>query len=370
MASWAFILTDRNFVPQGEILNASSRQVALPLSKLSTASFQVRLDNPLVDQLMTTEGYIKCYRRTRTTNWALQHYGPIISAEAAGDKDKGTVTVNSVGAGWILQKRLAGKSKFGAAYVATDRAIVARALIDQTNSDNETGIDTTIYTPSSGSTVTYTAGPYKPVMDCITELATALDGFDWTFNIIDNFANGMVTGQKIAAFLALPLITNVRPDAVFEWGVGRNNVSTFKWQVSRDTQANKVYHNTANGPDAPGFPTVSALDAQSITDWKLLEDLANADLLDNDMRQNLVNEHVAVRAQPRQVFEFSPHIDPSDAGRLPIYGVEWFLGDQVRARVAFGSKTKFDAMVRCYGVQFDINEFGVEQQTLTLVEES
>lgn len=372
MAYWAFVLADSNFVPQGEILNASSRKVALPLSKLSTASFQVRMDNPLADQLMTTSGYIKCYRRPYGGEWSLQHFGPIVSSEMSGDRDKGTISVNSVGAGWVLQKRLAGKSSTGVQFtVATDRAQIAKVLIDVTNAENDTHIDTTLYTPSSGSTVTYTAGPYKPVMDCITELATAIDGFDWYFNIIDNFSNGVVTGNKIASFLAAPLLSSgQKPDAAFEWGTGRNNIASFKWQVSRDTQANKVYHNTSNGPDAPGFPTVSALDTDSISNWGLLEDLANADLLDNSMRQNLVNEHVKVRKNPRQVIEFTPHIDPYDSGRLPRYTTEWNVGDEVPARIGFHDVTKFDAFVRVYGVTFDINDLGIEQQTLSLVQET
>ena len=40
-------------------LNAQQRKVAQPLSKLSTASFQIRADNPLADQIMTCQGYIK-----------------------------------------------------------------------------------------------------------------------------------------------------------------------------------------------------------------------------------------------------------------------------------------------------------------------
>lgn len=371
MASWAFILTDRDYVPQGEILNAQQRKVAQPLSKLSTASFQIRADNPLADQIMTCQGYIKCYRRTVNSTWSLQHFGPIISSELAFDKSAATISVNSVGAGWILQKRLAGKSRTGVQFtIASDRAQIAKTLIDATNAENETGIDTSLSPIAAASTATYTAGPYKSVMDCITELATAFDGFDWYFNIIDNFSNGVVTTPKIASFLAAPLIGSLKPDAVFEWGVGRNNIVSGKYQVSRDTQANKVYHNTSNGPDAPGFPTVSALDSDSITNWKLLEDLANADLLDNTMRQNLVNEHVSVRKNPRKVIEVTPHIDPYDAGRLPLYQIDYNLGDQVRARIAFGGKVKFDATVRVYGVSFDINDLGVEQQSLSLVQET
>lgn len=371
MASWAFVLTDRNFVPQGEILNANDRKVALPLSKLATASFKVRMDNPLADQLMTTQGYLKAYRKTAAAPWALKYMGPLISSEMSGERDKGSISVNSVGAAWVLGKRFAGKSATGTVFsTLTDRAQISKALIDTANAESETHLDTTLNALSAASAVTYTAGPYKPVSECIQELATAYDGFDWFFDPIDNFAAGSVTGTKIASLRAAPVIGSTRSEAVFEWGTGRNNITTFKWQVGRDTQANKVYHNTSNGPDAAGFPTVSALDTASISNWGLLEELANADLLDASMRQNLVNEHVNVRKNPRQVIEFTPHIDPYDAGRLPLYGVDYGVGDTVRARVALGGPSKFDAAVRVYGVTFDINDLGIEQQALSLVQET
>jgi hypothetical protein len=318
MASWAFILTDHNYVPQGEILNATARKVALPLSKLTTASFQVRLDNPLAQQLMLTSGYIKCYRKAGAQPWTLRHVGPIISSEATGDKNNATIAVNSVGSGWELQKRQAGKSATGTIFsTATDRAQIWKSLIDTTNGDGETGVSTAGGTIGAASAITYTAGPYKSVYDCGVEVATAFDGFDWFLDPVDNFASGVVTGTKLSSLRAAPVLGAQRAEAIFEWGSGRNNIAQYTWTVDRSTMANKVFHNTTNGPDAPGFPTVSAIDASSIGTWGLLEDLANADLLDQGMRQNLVNEHVKVRKQPKQVIQFTPHIDPYDSGRAP-----------------------------------------------------
>lgn len=365
MASWRFVLTDATSRPVGEVLNAQDRQVAIPLNRLDTASFKVRLDNPLADYLVSTSGYVKGYRDS-----SLLFHGPIISAAEVGDANSATVAVNCVGAGWILQKRLAGKSSTGTTFgSATDRAQIIKSLIDTANSESETGIDTS-GSMTSASAVTYTAGPFRPITEIITELSSSLDGFDWRIFPSENYVSGAVANQKIGQFYAAPIIGSEQPNAVFEWGTGRCNMASYTRTVTRDTQANKVYHFTSAGPDAPGYPTVSAIDSQSITDWKLLEDLVQADLLNSTLRQRLVDEHVNVRKNPRQVIQFDPHVDPQATGRLPQYGTDYGVGDAVRARAAYGRSVRFDAMMRVWGVTFNIDSNGLERATLTLADES
>lgn len=365
MASWSFILTDNAYNHVGEILNASERKVALPLSKLATASFRVRLDNPLADLLASCEGYVKGYR-----DGVLRLFAPIISAEEIADKDNASVMVNCVDAGWYMQKRLAGKSAAGTIFgSATDRAQIVKQLLDTANAEGETGISTSAMPISAASAVTYTAGPYKPILECNSELAVSTDGFDWRIVPIENFDNGTVTGQKIAAFWAEPVIGQERLDAVFEWGTGRNNIVSYTRSVTRDTQANKVYHFTSNGPDAPGYPTLSAIDATSVANWKLLEDLAQADLLDPTLRQRLVDTHVEVRKNPRQIITFQPHINPQGSMRVPDFGTDFDVGDLIPARAKYGDTVRFDATFRLWGVEFAIDNHGVETPTFTLAEE-
>lgn len=376
MASWGFIVTDNQFRPQGELVNASARKVAIPLNKLPTASFQVRLDNPLADTLVTTNCYIKGYRLVRGQAPQLRYFGPVVSAEESADKDKATVAVNSVGAGWVLQKRLVGKSAAGTTWTTTDRArIVADAsispigMLPQANNEGETHIDCASGPFTAASTATYTA-LYKTILDCISDLSVGDTGFDWRIVPLDNYVSGAVSSTKIGRFEAYPVLGSQQPNVMFEWGTNRSNIVAYTRQVDRSSQANKVYHNAAAGPDAPGFPTVSAIDGQSISDYGLLEDLAQADLLDLTLRQNLVNEHVRVRRNPRQLISFTPHIDPNDAGRLPQFGIEYDVGDIVRARAVYRARTRFDVATRVWGITFDIGDLGVEQQTLQLAQEA
>lgn len=375
---WSFVLTDSHHRHVGEILNASERQVALPLNKLDTLSFKVRADNYLADTLLSCQGYIKAWR-----DGQIVYHGPIISAEESADANAATIAVNSAGSGWILTKRFAGKSSTGTVFsTPTNRAQIVKQLIDTANTEGAawdalwpgaaagayTGISTS-GPMSAASEVTYVAGPFRPISEVVTELATTMDGFDWRILPLDNYSGGVVTSPDIGRFLAQPLLGTDEPNAVFEWGTGLNNIVSYTRTVSRETQANRVFHFTSSGPDAFGFPTVSAIDYQAISDWGLLEDLAQAELVDLDLRNALVQQHVSVRKYPRQVIQFVPHIDPDRGGRVPQFGVDYTVGDSVRARAVYARAVRFDALMRVWGVQFEIDNNGVEKTTLTLADE-
>jgi hypothetical protein len=101
-----------------------------------------------------------------------------------------------------------------------------------------------------------------------------------------------------------------------------------------------------------------------------MEDLASADLTDLALRQSLVNEHVRIRALPRQVASFTPALtDPEHPNRVPQYRDNWIVGDQVRARIIANRALRFDAWMRIYGVSFDIDNNGMERAAMTLAQE-
>lgn len=362
--AWNFILTDGTTRPVGEILNASDRQVSLPLNKIDTLSFKIRLDNPLSDQILSSNTYIKAYR-----DRVLRFIGPVISAEEASDNTSQSVTVNAAGAGWIFGRRLAGKSITGRQFTSlTDRAIICQTLIGEANAENPTGVwQTTARANGSASVITYDAGPYKPILDIINELSASYDGFDWRVLPAENFANGALTNAYFSWFYAQPVIGSHKPEAVFEYGAGRNNVESYKRTVNRDTMANAVYHISPEA-ESGSAPVITATDNASIATWRRLEDLVSADLTDASLRQQLCNEHIAVRKAPRQVIEFTPHIDPQRTGRLPEFGLDYDIGDWVRARAAYRGVVRFDGMFRVWGVNFSIDPNGLEKLTLVLVE--
>jgi hypothetical protein len=364
--SWGFVLTDLNHIPVGEILNASERSVQIGLNKIDTLSFNMRMDNALASYIASAEGLIKAYR-----NNVLMFHGDIISAQETGNAAGATVAVNAASAGWRLSKRLAGKNAVGQGFTTTDRAQIVSTLINSADLEGETGISTALITgPSSFSVVSYTAGPYRAISDILTELSSSYDGFDWQMLPLENYVNGVVTTNKVNSFYAAPVIGTDQVDAVFEFGIGRNNVAGYSRAVNRDGQANEVFHSVSAGPDAPGFPTTYALNVAARDKWGLLEDVAQADITDQSLREKLVSEHVRVRGNPRQVITFEPHIDPGHTGRLPDYGTDYSVGDRVRARASLGrSGVRFDGMFRVWGVNFSIDNNGVEKIALTLSEE-
>lgn len=393
---WDFVLTDSFYVPIGQLVNADGRSVALKHNGFPTFNFTVRLDNPLTYALSGAGGYIKGYR-----NGVLEYFGPIISAEETADSQTKSLAVVSSGVGWFLQKRLAGKSADGTAFTTTDRAQIIKALLDAINAESETGIatsdivaDVSPYVPpgsgnslvfgstasrpvsglgtpniTAASASSYKAGPYKPLYDCMRELWPGTEGFDWQIVPYDNYTTGIVDSQKIGQFRAYPLIGQQQPEAIFEFGQGRNNVMSYRRTISRETQANQVYHNVSDGPDAPGYPTQSKFDAASILAYRMVEDIAQADVKDLVIRQRLLDEHLRVRAYPRQVVDFQPHLQDG-TGRVPDWRTEYMLGDQVRARIKTGGQVTLDAWCRVYGVTFEIDKQGMERVSLTLAEES
>jgi hypothetical protein len=362
-AGWTYILTDETYTPVAEIVNAYDRKVSIPLNRIDSASFRIRLDNPLAPNIMTASSYVKAYRDDLLT-----FFGPIVTAEETGAADGASIAVNCLGAGWAFTKRLVGKSAAGTTFTTTDRATIVDTLLATANAENNTGVGSAVGN-TAASASTYVAGPYKMLDATITELSTGTAGFDWRVLPNENWVNGVKTSDTIGAFYARPVIGSVAPEAVFEWGGGRNNVANYTRTMNREGQANKLYHNAAPGPDAPGYPTLSTSDPASITEFHQLEDVVQADLLDPTLRSAILAAHLSVRSFPRHIVQFSPHIDPQGIGRLPNYGQHYTVGDQVRMRVEYNSEPRIDALVRVWGVAFEIDNNGVERASMVLAEE-
>jgi len=360
---WQFILTDKDYVPQGEILNAYERKVSKPLSKLDNASFRVRLDNPFSNQLMECNGYIKAYR-----NKKLMFFGPTISAELAADDGGAAIVVNAISPGWYFTKRLAGAQPEGTIYsTLTDRAHIFRAEMQEGGEwPEDHGVRADASRLSSGSAITYTAGPYRTVMDTLNELSNSYDGFEWMIEPVENWSaqNGILswqTGMFVAAPRPLGFGTQ-RHEAIFEYGMGQNTVKSFKRTITRDSQVNRIYHV------AQGLPIINEDDDPSYHKYKLLSEVAQIELTDETLRRQFLKENLRIRANPRQIVEFQPHVDPNTAG-LPQFGVDYGLGDRVTFRAAQGDRLLLDTQLRIWGISFEINEHGTETGSLALAEE-
>lgn len=362
MAVWTAVLTDMSYKPLGGLRTTGSLTYSRTLNKLATCSFQIALNDAMSFTLASTAAFIKLYRGT-----TLRYFGPIVTAEETIEPNGKSIAATSAD-GWILQKRLAGKSSTGQIFsVATDVAQIAKSLIDTTNTMAETGISTTTVTMSAGSSRTYTAGPYRFILEIVQELGSALDGFDWRFVPIENWVNGAVSGTKFAYLHAVPLIGSNQPTAIFEYGLNtRSNVLDYHKTTSRDGQANLVF---LAGQDfvAP----VSASDATAQATWGVQEDILSlGDLTDATMRSQIAAEHVAVRSYPRNIIKITPHIDPGDTGRLPQPFVDYDIGDTITARIVDNNQVRFAGLLRVYGINVTVDEQGFERIELVTEDEA
>lgn len=360
---YSVVLTDRSYTPQAELRNVSDLTFFRGVNKLATCGFKVQLDSDQVDRLTACDGFIKLYRKG-----SLVFYGPIVSAEESADHDTQAVAINCADAGWALGHRVGGKSTTGDIWSAvTPRHTIAQTLIDNQNTFSETGISTSAYVLSSGSSITYKFGPYGLVLPGIQELGGALDGFDWLMRPVENWVNGAVTGAKIAGFQAQSIIGAEQDNVVFEYGIGtRSNVLAYTITTTRDQQANQVFHVNPN--DASDVKTGDNAAAEAY--WGYLQDIVSSDITDAAMRQSLVDEHASVRGNPRTLIQMTPHIDPGALGRVPEPFVEYDAGDTITFRAAHAGRVRFAGLVRVYGITATLENTGFERIELTLEDDS
>jgi hypothetical protein len=363
MARWRFIYADQNHLPVGELLNLYDREVNIPVSKLDTFTARARLDNPLADALMTSEGYIKGYRDNQ-----LLYHGILVTAEESADKEKASVVINSASTGWNLQKRLANKYTGDRSFallqppVATDRSLRALDLIQDANAEAPTGVSNSgdLVEPT-GSQIDYPAPPYKPVLDCVRELSSGIDGFDWRFMPVEPDASG-----DSVAFAASAALGVFREEAIFEYGFGRNNLQSYRRVLARDGQATRIHNYGPNGPTDPQHLPIVRTDPAALARWGLLEDVALADITEDSLRAQLVSAHLTLRNSPREVVTFEPHIDPAGTGRMPQYGEEYEVGDFVLARAVVDRSIRFNGWFRVWAANFKIDSNEVERVALTM----
>lgn len=361
--AYTFVLTDLLGTAFGEVMNATQRQVVIPISKPASASFTITETNPQLANVLTRECLLKVYDGA-----TLRFHGLVVATEGT-PKDSGGMQVACTAAdpAFRLGRRLSGQAASPAA-ITSDKADIAKQLIDVANSSAETGVQT--ITVTCGSTGTYIPGPYKYTLDCINELADSFDGFDWQITPSE-YASG-----KIGTFAAASVLGGTQPDVFFEYGGIRANIRTFNAQRSWATLANRVYHIPDDGPSSP-LGVVSASDVTSINARSLYETIEDASgIFDATLRAQLVQEVVGVRKDPRRVVTFTPDFqDDQRPGRVPVYGTDYNVGDVVRVRINPGgggnpsTSALVDGYLRIYQMTIDIDANGKATYTPTTVDE-
>ena len=368
---------------EGEILNAHNRTVKLGLNAPSTCSFQVALDHNFAT-LILAENYLISVKR----NGTLIFLGPIVSAEEIATGDGGKIAVVAIDPFFDrLPWRLIGKQvdstnkgvgySHGTALAPVVRGQIAKNIIDVTNAaDGFTGVET------NNSWITDTAtgyvGPwyFKPVAEAVVELANTLDGYDFEIRPVTPVT--IAAGLKLAEFRTYAARGTTRANTVFEYGTGKRNMSGYRRPKVRESQITKAWSLPQGFPDAAmaivnpdengnggvyQAPIANNYDpGAALVTWGLREAVVAGDLTVDALRQQLCNEHVRIRRNPREqiIFDLSTNIEYN-------FGVDYDIGDIVTARAKINGVVRFEALFRVYGVEIGVSDVGEESVSLTVI---
>lgn len=353
-------------MPLGAIERFSgNRTVAFGLSRPTTCSFSLRLDNELVDVLQRDSCRIRVYDTARSPS-LVGHLDLIDDEEVAGEGGLGTVQFNCSDQWWLLAHRHIGRDKTGysqgTALAPVERGTIAKAILDDINSNGETGLRSNASVVAAGATY---VGPwtFKPAAEAISELASTLDGFEWVIDPLE------YTAGKVGDFKTYGALGTFQEHAAFEYGHGRHNVKSYRSPRTRQTQANVAWSLPNGWPDNTTETPALQLDPGSIARWLSVEDVVPGDLT-AELRQQLVDEHVRVRTEPRKLWSFDPILQAGDDDqRVPVFGVNYDVGDlvplRIKAMVSGELVTRFDGVVRVFQVNVTIDPEGsITSQTV------
>lgn len=357
---WRFELANLGGTALGDLTQTMNRKVTTQLVKPGTIEFTVPAHHPEVTDLLANQHvYIKAYREN-----ILQMVAETTALQVVGTAEERSIRVVATEAPWImLMKRLIGKSTAGVTFTSLDRAEIARQILALVNAESNSKVQAGSIT-YAGSTAT--AGPwyYKKAMEAITELGAPLNGYDWWFTPLEPS-----TGN-VGALNTAPVRGAYRPNAVLEYGTGRANAREYEWRITLGDRISRAYSLPPSYPNNSGLVVASSFDAVTELSIGRREDLVEADLGDaaGDLRQDLTDETVNVRKNPKNVFLIQPAAN-DDTGRVPQYLTDYDLGDIIEGRVLDQDVLMLDALVRVYGVEAEIDDLGNEQITVGLVDE-
>jgi hypothetical protein len=106
-----------------------------------------------------------------------------------------------------------------------------------------------------------------------------------------------------------------------------------------------------------------------VTADEVWSDIAS-DIVVQELRWQILQEHVRVRKNPRQVIQFTP-IRSDLAGTIthsiPSFGFDYDIGDIVTFRAAVRGEARVDAKFRVYGADVSIEPEGEERVTLSVI---
>lgn len=378
--AWSAVASDSKGSSIGELQQASARKVRFPLDGSRTFSFTVRRDNPLINALRQCDLTLMHVYDDAPGVPTLRFIGPVIGYQKQSQDGGGSLAVNCADVGWRVGHRIieASKSKQGVSYPANassggtmDRGLMCASIVNGLNAADYTGLpgsgDTGLrigtVTPSSSTGV----GPvyFKNALQQISDLSATLDGFDWQMLPVEPTQDA--TGLQIGTFNCGPTLGTQRPNTVFEYGDGKLNVASFTETGDAAGLLNRAYNLPPGFPDNALQDVLTQGDAAAISSrGNVYEDVVQGDYVVDDMRNRLLQEHIAIRKVPRTVITFQPARDLAP-GVVPVYGVDYAEGDVVQFRAVEEGVETVNGLFRVYVVEMSIDEEGNATPAVTLL---
>jgi hypothetical protein len=385
--AWHTVLCDLQGTPISELATAKNRRCAIPVLSMATAGAQVALAHEDADTLLECDTVLKIYESLNAAEAAravaagtpvtgdgriLQFVGRQVTAEeTAGAGATANVVATWADPFWTLLRRLCGKSTTGysrgTALVMVDPGVtIISELVAATNAESPSGL---VMGNVAASTSTYVAGWfYKPIGEAIAELSATLFGPDWRVRPIEPVATAGALAT-IGALDVLPVIGQVQPGAVFEYGDGLLNVGGYKRGVTMDGVLDRAFHLPPGFPDNAAQVAMVEEDLTAQARRGLLEGVVQQDLTVDDLRRKLLQHHIAVRSNPRQTITFDPVRDPTGS-RVPRLGIDFNIGDVIPFRASVtvnGTMVKrINANVRAYQYAVSIGDDGSPTPQVTV----
>lgn len=407
----------------GEIRDARARTLTQGIRKAAQAGLTVDRDHKLAASLRRGHRVLLVIRDGRSTASPTApplFVGPIVTCEEAGDD----LAIVAMDAFWRLSRRVLGlKARdfkttglddpsafyegFSVGYPGggVKKSRIIYEIIQRANDwyvpttddgvndpslmrSSFTGLLPQVWAALAGEG----SGMMQPVFGApvdklIQDVAGNLDAPEWIidpilpralssasfgdvdFGLVNSQSKGIVIGQIRVAF---PIGGVVRPAARFDKGFGRRNVTDYRRLIDSTGVANWVA--TMPADTGTGLAVGTADAAETLhpiasggvgvpwdPPWPVTyQDVISApDITVDAMRLQLAKEHVAIRKNPRETITFDPLSDL--AGRVPVLGTDYNIGDLVPFRSVVRGVTEVDAMFRVYGVNRALSDDGGDE---------